>query len=142
MPGGGYQKQRCTATSSQTGERCRKWAVRGHHVCTTHGGLAPQVQAKAEENLRDQILAAAPIAFRTLLDLAQNAQSEAVRKDAARDLFDRAGYGATLKSALAVSGQTSEASELDRDIALLLAQLDGKGGASPTPAEREDAGQG
>lgn len=38
---------RCTATSSQSGERCRKRPVVGATVCPTHGGSAPQVRAKA-----------------------------------------------------------------------------------------------
>jgi len=38
---------RCTATSSQSGERCKKRPVVGAKVCPTHGGSAPQVRAKA-----------------------------------------------------------------------------------------------
>ena len=38
---------RCIATSSQSGERCRKRPVVGATVCPTHGGSAPQVRAKA-----------------------------------------------------------------------------------------------
>lgn len=38
---------RCTATSSQSGERCRKRPIVGGTVCFTHGGSAPQVRAKA-----------------------------------------------------------------------------------------------
>jgi hypothetical protein len=45
---------RCTATSSRTGERCRNRPVRGATVCSTHGGLAPQVRAAAERRLQQQ----------------------------------------------------------------------------------------
>ena len=41
----------CKATSSRTGERCRNRPIRGGEVCSTHGGMAPQVQAKAAERL-------------------------------------------------------------------------------------------
>ncbi len=101
------------------------------------------MQAKAEQNLQEQILAAAPIAFRVLLDLAQHAQSEAVRKDAAKDLFDRAGFGATMKQALAVSRQDAEASELDVQIQTLLGAMRDKEdmhkAASPEQAAPADA---
>jgi hypothetical protein len=38
---------RCTAVSSQSGERCRNRPIRGGLVCSTHGGSAPQVRAAA-----------------------------------------------------------------------------------------------
>lgn len=44
--------QRCTARSSQTGEPCRAWAIRGGSVCVAHGGAAPRVRAKAAERLQ------------------------------------------------------------------------------------------
>lgn len=42
----------CTATSRQTGERCKAWAVKGTTICRHHGGSAPQVRAKAAERER------------------------------------------------------------------------------------------
>lgn len=42
----------CTATSRQTGERCKAWVVKGTTVCRHHGGSAPQVRAKAAERER------------------------------------------------------------------------------------------
>jgi hypothetical protein len=43
---------RCTATSKQSGQRCKRRPIPGGAVCVMHGGGAPQVQAKAEERLR------------------------------------------------------------------------------------------
>lgn len=43
---------RCTATSKQSGQRCRQHPIPGGTVCRFHGGGAPQVRAKAEERLR------------------------------------------------------------------------------------------
>lgn len=44
-------ERRCTATSKQSGRRCKRAAVPGATVCATHGGKAPQVVAKANERL-------------------------------------------------------------------------------------------
>jgi len=42
---------RCTATASSTGERCKQPAIPGGNVCRFHGGSAGQVQKKAQERL-------------------------------------------------------------------------------------------
>lgn len=42
---------RCTATASSTGERCKQPAIPGGSVCRFHGGAAEQVQKKAQERL-------------------------------------------------------------------------------------------
>jgi hypothetical protein len=44
---------RCAATA-RSGERCRKQAIAGAHVCRFHGGAAPQVQAAARRRLAEQ----------------------------------------------------------------------------------------
>lgn len=41
------RSQRCTGKSTRTGEPCKRWAVRGAKVCTTHGGALPVVKAAA-----------------------------------------------------------------------------------------------
>lgn len=41
------EQRRCTAKSTRTGERCRKYALRGGTVCATHGGSARQVKRVA-----------------------------------------------------------------------------------------------
>ncbi len=42
---------RCTAKSTRSGERCRNRPMAGATVCSTHGGLAPQVRAAAQRRL-------------------------------------------------------------------------------------------
>ena len=42
---------RCTATSKQSGQRCKRRASPGALVCAMHGGAAPQVRAKAAKRL-------------------------------------------------------------------------------------------
>ena len=51
MPSKKEPGRRCQAQSKQTGEQCKYWAVPGALVCRHHGGLSPQVQRKAAENL-------------------------------------------------------------------------------------------
>src|SRR5687768_12526908 len=51
----GRDPRLCSASSSNTRQLCRKWAIRGGHVCPTHGGSAPQVRRKALERLEHLI---------------------------------------------------------------------------------------
>ena len=46
--------RRCTATSKQTSDRCKRAAVPGGNVCHFHGGAAPQVRAKADQRIVEQ----------------------------------------------------------------------------------------
>lgn len=43
----------CTATSKQSGERCRRDAIVGGTVCPMHGGMSPQVQRAAKRRLAE-----------------------------------------------------------------------------------------
>lgn len=56
-----------------------------------HGGSAPQVRAKAEERIK--ALAEGPALARIAV-LIDKGESDTVRLAAARDILDRAGYGA------------------------------------------------
>lgn len=47
-----HQSRRCRATHAN-GTPCRAWAIKGGMVCKAHGGLAPQVRAKA--NIRVEV---------------------------------------------------------------------------------------
>lgn len=50
MEGGPRQ---CTATSRQSGVRCKRAPVKGGTVCAMHGGKSPQVQAAIARRQRD-----------------------------------------------------------------------------------------
>jgi hypothetical protein len=46
--------RRCTATSHRSGQRCKKWAIKGGCVCSFHGGWLPRVRAKAKMRVATQ----------------------------------------------------------------------------------------
>lgn len=83
----GNPARRCTAKSNRTGERCRRWAIRGGTVRTTHGGSTRHIKQKAQQRLDN----AADRMARELLGIAVSADSEAVRLAAVKDALDRAG---------------------------------------------------
>lgn len=76
---------RCRAHSSRTGEPCRRQAIRGATVCRTHGGAAPQVQAKAKERLA----ALAPKAIRVMDNLLERDQFPTVQFQASRFVIEQ-----------------------------------------------------
>ena len=41
----------CTATSKQSGQRCKRRPIPGGTVCVMHGGGTPRVREKAQERL-------------------------------------------------------------------------------------------
>ncbi len=49
------ESRRCAAHSSQTGQRCKKAAIKGGTVCASHGGRAPQVKRSAKERLEELV---------------------------------------------------------------------------------------
>lgn len=134
----------CSAHTKQ-GDQCRRWSVAGATVCIVHGGAAPQVRRKAEERIRELVNPALARIARLIGDDAEpGAESEAVSLAAARDILDRAGYGATHKLDARIEGdvQIREVSELDRRIDALLgrmAQLDDSGESPPGVAARGEA---
>lgn len=53
------QRLPCHATSSQTGQPCRAFAINGGTVCVKHGGRAPQVKARAKQALAERAITGA-----------------------------------------------------------------------------------
>lgn len=94
-------QRRCTAHSSRTGERCRKWAVLGTEpgICATHGASTPQVKRAARKRLEE----AADRMAAHLLGLAENATSEAIQLGATNSALDRAGLKAPSEVVLSQS---------------------------------------
>lgn len=59
----------CTATSKQTGQRCKRPPTPGHAVCKIHGSGSPQAKAKAAQRLAEQAARADVARFAARTDL-------------------------------------------------------------------------
>lgn len=120
----GNPARRCTA-HKKTGERCRRWAIKGGTVCTHHGGRAPAVKAKARRRIEE----AADRMARELLKMAVD-----------DSITDATKLGA-IKHALAIGG-LSEKTAVEVEVGLkpyeqILADITGV--ASISRAEHEAA---
>jgi hypothetical protein len=76
---------RCTATSKQSGQRCKRRPIPGGPVCVIHGGGAPQVQLAAMDRLR----ALQNPAIDRLAKLIAQEEFPTVAYAASRDVLDR-----------------------------------------------------
>lgn len=85
---------RCKAMSTTTGERCKRWSIRGAMVCQTHGGRLPNVVEHSQavvESARLRLLGLADDAVEVLYDLIQPGTNEAIRLKAAENVLNRSG---------------------------------------------------
>jgi hypothetical protein len=85
---------RCTANNN-TGERCKKWSIRGATVCLKHGGGLPNVKEHANavvEAARMRMVGMVDDAIDAIDELVNNPGTQAqVRLKAATEILDRAG---------------------------------------------------
>lgn len=85
---------RCSAMSNTTGERCKKWSLRGTTVCVSHGARLPSVSAHAEavvDAARLRLMGLADSAVDVLEDLIQKGTNEQIRLKAAENVLNRVG---------------------------------------------------
>lgn len=94
VPGSKNPDRRCTATVRSTGLQCKRAAIKGGNVCTSHGGAAPQVRKKARERLLDLL---DPAIGQLAKLLNREDVDDAVRLRAVTALLDRVGYGPNAK---------------------------------------------
>lgn len=85
--------ERCSATGKASGERCRKYAIRGATVCASHGGAAPQVRRAAAERLR----ALQDRAVDRIADVLETDDPK-LALDASKTVLDRTGLGPSSKT--------------------------------------------
>lgn len=88
-------RRQCTATSKQSGERCKRAPAPGQWVCVMHGAASAQARAAA----RLRLSAAADAAVARLLDELDAAEHSRDRLRAAEAILDRAGLVRGLSSA-------------------------------------------
>lgn len=83
--------RRCTGhLSDGSGERCWKWAIKGHHVCPDHGGSLKSVKRQAQLNLLDLL----PMATKRHKEILRTTTDERVALKAAEMVYDRTGLEA------------------------------------------------
>lgn len=106
---------RCKATSTTTGERCKRWSIRGTTVCQTHGGRLPSVIEHSQavvESARLRLFGLAEQAVDVLEDLSQPGTSDAIRLKAAELILNRAG----LKDAVELKVEVTQGQSPSEDI--------------------------
>lgn len=96
----GSAPRQCTSKSKQSGERCKRAPIVGHHVCKFHGGAIPAVRRTAQERLAAMVDPLLTELFR----IAQSGDSDAVRLAAIKDALDRAGYTRTDRVDMTTNG--------------------------------------
>jgi hypothetical protein len=99
----GLDKPRCTATSKQTGERCKRRPHPGSTVCVMHGAAAPQVQRTARERLNALVEPAIAALGKVIKRLDGDPNAAGVVIKAAQIVLDRTGYHPT--QAMELNGQ-------------------------------------
>lgn len=112
---------RCTATATSTGERCKRAAIKGSNVCYVHGGAASQVKKKAQERLdemADDTTAEMQETVSDFLSMYDDADPEtkvAILREARKvwtDILDRTGHGPTEKREVDMDGDMNITSEV------------------------------
>jgi hypothetical protein len=85
---------RCKAMSTTTGERCKRWSIRGTTVCQSHGGRLPNVVEHSQavvESARMNLMGMTEDAVEVIRELLQAGTAEAVRLKAAENVLNRSG---------------------------------------------------
>lgn len=85
---------RCTANASTTGERCKRWSLRGTNVCVKHGAQLPSVREHSEavvESARMRLMGMADQAVDGLEDLIAVGTAPQIRLAAIKEVLDRSG---------------------------------------------------
>lgn len=137
---------RCIGTASTTGERCKRWSLRGTNVCRKHGAQLPNVRDHAEavvESARLQLMGMADDAVEVLSDLMKAGVADAVRLKAAETVLTRSGIKDAISLDVAVTHNVSMADEItkkletmrQRQLAAEAEELEDQGEIVDEPAE-------
>lgn len=85
------EPRRCTATSKQSGERCKRRPHPGSNVCVIHGAGAPQTKRTARERL-EALIDPAIDALRDVLQRGLDSGETPSAVRAALGILDRCGF--------------------------------------------------
>lgn len=91
-------------------------------MCFIHGGSLPNVKAKAEAvvlSARMRLIQSIPMALDTLLDLAENANAEAIKLKAAESILDRTGLKQALEIQVEVTNTASPSDDILKKLAIM-----------------------
>jgi hypothetical protein len=113
---------RCIGIASTTGERCRRWSLRGTNVCRKHGAQLPNVRDHAEavvESARLQLMGMADDAVEVLSDLMKAGVADAVRLKAAETVLTRSGIKDGVTFEVEVTHNVSLAGEIGKKLEIM-----------------------
>jgi hypothetical protein len=113
---------RCKATSTTTGERCKRWSIRGTTVCQTHGGRLPNVVEHAEavrEAARLRLFGLADDAVEFLEELMQPGVADAVRLKAIENVLNRSGLKEAVEFKVEVTNNASPSEDIFKKLQIM-----------------------
>ena len=119
---------RCTGTARTTGERCKKWGLRGTHPakCVKHGGQLPSVRAHAEavvESSRMRLYSMTDEAVDVIEDLLRPGTAEAIRLKAAELVLNKSGLKEAVEVSVEVNHNVSMAEEVTKKLEIMRERL-------------------
>lgn len=113
----------------EDGSRCKKFGIKGTGVdggmpsmCLRHGGSLPAVRAKADAivlSARMRLVESLPMAMDGLIDLAENANAEAIRLKAIESILDRAGLKTPIEMQIEVTNGASPSDDILKKLAIM-----------------------
>jgi hypothetical protein len=113
---------RCIGVANSTGERCKRWSLRGTNVCRKHGGQLPNVREHAEavvESARLQLMGMADDAVEVLSDLMKAGVADAVRLKAAETVLTRSGIKDAVSFEVEVNHNINPSVEIEKKIEIM-----------------------
>jgi uncharacterized coiled-coil protein SlyX len=117
---------RCTGTATTTGERCKRWSLRGATVCRKHGAQLSNVREHAEavvESAKLQLMGMADDAVDVLDDILQNGTSEQVRLKAVEMVLNRSGIKDAVDLNVQVTHNVSAAEEIRKKLSAITERM-------------------
>ena len=123
---------RCTARSTTSGERCKRWSIRGLTVCQSHGGRLPNLVEHSQavvESARMRLFGMVDDAVDGLDELIQQGTSPAIRLKAIEMVLNRTGLKDAVEVNVEVNHNVSASEEINKKLSMIRERL------TPQPIE-------